>query len=263
MMSPRVLSAELRKTAALPAALVAVGVVVVGSIAITVLNSFSVRNAIRSGRSELIASTSPVEVVFSVVPIGTVGAVVLGVVAVSSEYTANSSDAGGGRQITATLAATPRRLAVLAAKAHSVVLIVFATAVVTIPACLAVAHLVVGEAAPAADDLAEMVARSVGAALYWTLTGLIAVAVTVLTRNGIVPLVVLVANSSLLSVSLLLSNLIPLARYLPDLAGIRLFARDSIALDHPLDPLTGGLVMAAWAMGALVVSAVVFTRRDA
>ena len=94
--------------------------------------------------------------------------------------------------------------------------------------------------------------------------GLIALAVTVFARSGVIPLIVLIANSSVVSLSFLLLQVTPLARFLPDLAGIRLFARESFAaFDDVLDPLTGGLVMGAWALGLLLVSAVVFTRRDA
>ena len=260
----RTVAAELRKTVTLPATSAALAVAALGSIAITALNAVGVRNALADGHPELVAYTSPVEAVFSAVPLGTVGAVILGVIVMSSEYTANSSDAGGGRQITATLTATPRPLAVLGAKAVAVVLLVAATAAVTVPASLALADAVIGDAAPAPDRLGDTIARSLGVGLYWALTALIALAITVLTRSGIVPLIVLIANSSLVSVSLLLTNLTPLARYLPDLAGIRLFERDEfIALDDALDPVTGALVMAAWAAGLLAVAAVVFNRRDA
>lgn len=258
----RVVAAELRKTATLPAALAAVAVAGPVTLAITLLNAFAVRDAVQSGQPWVVGYTSPVEVAFSAAPLGTVGAVILGVVAISSEYTATSSDAGGGRPITATLTGTPQRLAVLTAKAAAVVVLVAALAAVTLPTSLWLAYLVVG-GAPAPDGLDELVARSAGAALYWVLMGLIAMAVTVLTRSGILPLVVLITNSSLVSVSLLLIPLTPLARYLPDLAGIRLFAGDWIAVDDPLDPVTGGLVMAGWAGGLLAVSAIVFHRRDA
>ncbi|GIF20062.1 hypothetical protein BJ973_002032 [Actinoplanes tereljensis] len=259
----RAVAAELPKTASLPASLVAVAITAIGSLGITLLNAFSVRNAIQSGRTDLVGYTSPVEAAFSAAPLGTVGAVILGVVVISSEYTANSSELGGGRQITTTLTATPRRLHVLIAKAVSVVLLTAVTAAVTMPACLTVAHLVVGGAAAASDDLTDTIARSVGAALYWLLTALIAVSVTVLTRSGVIPLIFLIVNSSLVSFSLLLTKLTPLARYLPDLAGLTLFARGPFAMDHPLGPLPGGLVMTAWAVGLLTVSALVFVRRDA
>ncbi|MEU4644650.1 hypothetical protein [Micromonospora sp. NPDC023814] len=259
----RAVASELRKTATLPASLVAIGVAVAGSVGITLLNASYARAALGGDPRFDGFETSPAETAFAAVPLGVVGAVILGVVAISSEYTANSSDAGGGRQITATLTATPRRLTLLAAKAVTVVVLIAITAAVTIATCIALAHLVIGTAVTP-DDTGETIARALGAALYWALMGLLALAITVLIRSGIIPLIVLIANSSLVSVSFLLSQVTPLARFLPDLAGIRLFARESFAaFDDALDPLTGGLVMAAWAFGLLAVSAVVFTRRDA
>ncbi len=259
----RAIAAELRKTVTLPASLAAVAGAALGSLAITGLNAFGVREAIKNGQPDTVAYTSPAEAAFAAVPLGTVGAVILGVVAMSSEYSPNSSDAGGGRQVTTTLIATPRRLRLLTAKACSVTLLMFAIAAATIPACLAVAHLVVGDAT-ASHDLPEVIARALGAALYWALTALIALAITALTRSGVIPLLVLVTNSSLVSVSLLLTNLTPLAYYLPDIAGTPLFARETFsAVDDALDPLTGGLVMTAWTLGLLGVAAASFTRRDA
>ena len=260
----RTVAAEVRKTATLRAGSGAAAVAVLGSFAITVLNSVGVRDALRSGRPDLVGYTAPAEAVFSAVPLGTVGAVILGVIVVSSEYTSNSPDAGGGRQIAATLAATPRRLVLLAAKAVAVAVHVLALAAVTIPACLAAAHLIIGGPFTG-DDLGRAATRAAGAALYWTLTGLIAVALTVLTRSGIIPLVVLIVNSSLVSVSILLTRLTPLAYYLPDLAGLRLFVVDDPdgLFAEALDPLTGGLLMAAWTFVFLAVSAAVLHRSDA
>ncbi|MFF5214179.1 hypothetical protein [Micromonospora sp. NPDC000442] len=255
------LAAEIRKTATLPATIVALAVTVLGPVAITLINAVGVRAALRSGRPELTAYTSPVEAVFSAVPLGTVGAVILGVVAVSGEYTANSARIGGGRQITTTLTATPSRLGVLAAKAASVVLLVAVAALVVIPASLALASGIVGTDTPPTPE--GVLSRSVGAGIYWMLTALIALAVTVFTRNGIVPIIVLVVNSSLVSVSVLLSHLTPLARFLPDLAGMSMFAGGLLAFDDALAPVTGGLVMATWTAGLLALASAVFLRRDA
>jgi ABC-2 type transport system permease protein len=263
MTAGRVFAAELRKAVTLPASHGALAVAVLGSLGITVLNAVSVRNALRSGHPELVGYTSPIEAAFSAFPLGTVGAVILGVVVISSEYTANSPDAGGGRQITATLAATPGRLALLTAKVAVSAVLVLGTAAITIPACLAVAHLIVG--APfATGALGETATRAAGTALYWLLTGLIILAITILTRSGIIPLIAGIVNSSLVSVSILLTHATSLAYYLPDLAGLRLHGDDPLDLfPGALDPVVGGLVMAAWALGLLAFSSVVFTRRDA
>ena len=183
---------------------------------------------------------------------------------VSSEYAVNSDDAGGGRQIGVTLTATPRRLRVLAAKAAVVVLVVAAVAAVALTGALVAATAIVGDLAPDPVPVADVLLRSLGAGLYWTLTGLMALAATVVVRNGVLPLVVLIVNSSLVSVSLLLSFVTPAAFYLPDLAGTQLFAGD-LPLDsgRMLGPVTGGLVMAGWTAALLAVAGVVLARRDA
>ncbi|MEU4241815.1 ABC transporter permease [Actinoplanes sp. NPDC026619] len=259
----RTVAAELRKTATLPGSFGAAAVAVLGTLGITIINALSVRGALRAGQPDRVAYTSPAEAVFSAVPLITVGAVILGVIVISSEYTANSPDAGGSRQITTTLAATPHRLTVIAAKVAALTVHILVTAAITIPACLTVAHLVIGTPF-AADALGSTVARAAGAALYWTLTGLVALAITVLTRSGIIPLIVGIVNSSLVSASVLLTHVTSLAYYLPDLAGMRLIADDQLGMfEEALDPLTGALVMAAWALGFLAFSAVVFIRRDA
>jgi ABC-2 type transport system permease protein len=261
MRSWNVFAAELRKTVTLPASWIAVAVTLLGSTGITVLNAFAARAALDSGDPGSGTFASAFETAYAAVPLGTVGAVVIGVVTMSSEYTSNSTDAGGGRQITATLAASPSRTGLLVAKVLTVVLLVVATAALTIPAGVGVARLIIGDTAPGlAPDAA--LTRTLGATLYWVLTGLIAFAVTVLTRSGIVPLVVLIANSSLVSVSLLLTRITPLAHWLPDMAGRRLFGGLS-TVEGGLDAAPGGLVMAAWTLGLLAIAGLVFSRRDA
>ncbi|MFD2795936.1 ABC transporter permease [Promicromonospora vindobonensis] len=255
-------TAELRKAATLPASWVAVAVTLLGSAGVTALNAFAARSALGSGAQQDGEFFSAFGTAYAAVPLGTVGAVVLGVVVMSSEYTANSTDAGSGRQITTTLAAVPRRPRLLAAKALTVVLLVMATAAVTIPTGVGVACLIIGEGAPETVTLGDALVRSLGATLYWTLTGLIALAVTVLARSGIIPLVVLITNSSLVSFSLLLTNVTPLAHWLPDMAGRRLFGGLS-TVEGGLDAAPGALVMAAWTVGLLAVAGVVLSRRDA
>jgi len=253
--------AELRKTATLPASRFAVLGTLIGTAGITLLNAVGTRAALDSGATGSRTLLSAFDTGYAAMPLGTVGAVVIGVVAISSEYAANSTDAGGGRQITATLAATPHRLRLLGAKALTVLVLVAMTAAVTIPVCVALAGLVIGSTGEP-TGLHEAAARSFGAALYWTLTGLLALAITVLTRSGIVPLVVLVTNSSLVSVSLLLTTITPLAHWLPDMAGRRLFG-GLPTVDGGLDVMPGALVMTAWTLGLLTVAGATFSRRDA
>ncbi|RIQ11768.1 ABC transporter permease [Jiangella rhizosphaerae] len=234
-------AAELRKALTLPATLAALAVAVLGPVALAALNA-------SQGVTD-----SAAEAALAAEPLVMVGAIVLGVVAVSSEYS-------GGRQIASTFAAMPRRLTVLAAKAAAVAVLVASAAAVALPAALLAARLVAGPGAGAED----LVGRGVGAGVYAVLTGLIALAITVLTRSGVVPIIVLVANGSVVSVSFLLYQVTPLARYLPDLAGMRLVAgEDRVAIDDALAPLPGGLVMAAWTAALLAVAGAVLVRRDA
>lgn len=232
-------AAELRKALTLPAAIAGLAVAVAGPVALSALNA-------SQG-----AGDSAADAAMAAAPLLTLGAIVIGVVVVGSEYS-------GARPIATTFAAMPRRTTVLVAKAVTVVALVAAAAVVAMPAALLVARAV-------GDDAGEVdPGRWLGAAAYATFTALIALAITALTRSGVVPLIVLVANGSVVSVSFLLSKVTPLARYLPDLAGMRMIAGgDRLAIDDALAPLPGGLVMAAWTAALLAVAAVVLNRRDA
>lgn len=257
------LAAELRKAVALPAALAGIAVALVASVLVTGLNAYSTRTALGAG--DPVLSSSPFDTALAAMPLGTVGAIVLGVVVVSSEYTANSTDAGGGRQISTTLAATPRRTHLLFAKIITVILLVVGVAVVSVGLSVAVAYAILAGSTgiDAADQvpLTDPLIHALGGTLYWAITGLIALAVTVLFRSGIVPLVVLIMNNSVVSLSLLLTKLTPLAHWLPDMAGRRLYG-DLGTVDGGLEAGPGALVMAGWAVLLLVVAGVVFHRRD-
>ncbi|HLU44680.1 MAG TPA: hypothetical protein VKZ67_06660 [Natronosporangium sp.] len=257
----RILAGELHKAATLPAVWGGVAGALLGALAVTLLNSVAARAALENGRAEAWGSTSPFENAYAAMPLTVVGAVVLGVVVISSEYTANRADAGGGRQIATTLTVTPYRIQVLAAKAITVVVGVMVIAPATLLVTVGLARLVIGGGAETVSVTAA-VTRCLGGTLYATLTGLIAFAVTVLTRSGILPLLVLIMNSTLVSGSLLLTKLTPLAHWLPDLAGRRLFGGlDTV--DGGLAPLPGAIVMSGWTLALLVIAGAVFSRRDA
>jgi ABC-2 type transport system permease protein len=257
----KLLVAELRKASTLRAVWVGLAVTLVGTVGVTLLNAQQIRSALAAGRGAQRAFTSPLETAFAIMPLGTVGAVVIGVVLFSSEYTTNSTDSGGSRQIITSLVATPQRVRLLAAKAITVVLFVLAMAAVTLPLAIGIAKAMIGDAAPETVGLTEAVSRCLGGTVYWVLSGLIGLAVTVMIRNGLVPLIVMIVNSSVVSVSLLLSKLTPLAQWLPDLAGRRLFGPNQI--EGGLSAVPGGSVMAGWTLAFCAAAAVVFTRRDA
>ncbi|MEV0609172.1 hypothetical protein AB0I61_22635 [Polymorphospora rubra] len=257
---PGILDAEIRKALGLPGVVVGAALAVVVPVGIAALSAFSLRNALDSGRAGSLVTTSTVDSGFAELAMGVVGAAILGVVIVSSEYTANRVRAGGGRQVTTTLTATPHRLRVLAAKLTVLTALVALLAAVAVPLTLTTSGFLLGDHAQPYG--ADHPARAVGAGLYWLLTAWLAFGTTLLTRSGIVPLVVIVANTSLVSVTYLLARSVPAARFLPDVAGAQMFAREYHAPDM-VGPVTGGLVMAAWTVALLAVAGAVFVRRDA
>jgi Ca2+/Na+ antiporter len=181
---------------------------------------------------------------------GVVGAIVLGVVAVSSEYRAESAQDAATRQVITSLTAVPSRLRFLAAKAGALILTMALTAAVTAPTTLMVRG----------GTLA--VPRMLGVVVYFVLTALLAFGVTLVTRSGIVPLTVLIVNATVVSVSFLISRALPVANYLPDLAGARMFVRHG-QFNLAIGPVTGGLVMAGWTALVVAGGAAAFCRRDA
>ena len=69
-------------------------------------------------------------------------------------------------------------------------------------------------------------------------------------------------NSTVVSVSYLLTKVTPLAAYLPDIVGAHMFLR-SIDVPVRITPVTAALVMTAWVAGLLAVAGYLFQRRDA
>lgn len=242
----RVVSAELSKLVSLPATWLAAAVGVVVSAAVTVLSAGS--------------STPGADTGFSSLALGVAGAIVIGVVVMSSEYAVEGEESAGGRQITTTLTAVPSRLRVLLAKALAVALAAAALAVVAIVVTFGLTALLLGDRAPGLD--ADAIARMGGMALYWVLVALLAFALTVLTRNGVVPMAVLIANFSAVPVTFLLTRVTELANWLPDTAGMRMWSR-GLDTSVEITPALGGAVMAAWVAALLVAAGIVFTRRDA
>lgn len=259
------LLAESQKLGTLPGIWIAAAAAVVGSAGITALNAFTVRGAVQGGTADRLADTSTFETGFAAIPIiGVAAAVSIGALAIGSEYTADRAEAGGARQLATSLTATPNRALLFLTKALAVALATAVTAAVTIPGNYALAVAISGGYGTEVVTTDAMLSRSLGAALYWVLMALIAFSITALARSVMVPLVVLIANSSLVSVTLLLSNLTPVANWLPDMAGRNLFGfSPEYSMPGGLEPQLGATVMVAWTVALLAIAAVAFQRRDA
>lgn len=243
--------AELRKLLGLPTAWIGLVLGTLIAPVIVLLNAPYTRRAIAAG-----TLTDPADLGLRDLGVGLIGPIILGVIVVSSEYTSTGPETPGARQLTATLVAVPDRLRLLVAKTTALVLVVAAQATVTTAATLTLTQVLHGIHAPAPAP-----ARVAAAILYWTLTALLAYAITLITRNGIVPLTLLIINSSVVSVSYLLTKVTDLASYLPDIAGAQMFI-SSAGFPVEIAPVTAGLVMTAWVVALLAVGAVLFQRRD-
>ncbi|MEU6409481.1 hypothetical protein [Microbispora sp. NPDC046933] len=253
----RALAAEASKLVSLPSVWIATAAGVLVPSVIAAIIASSALGAIDRGA----ATTAGVDTGYQELAFGVVGAIILGVVGISSEYFTESAESGGGRQITTSLTVVPSRLRLLLAKMSAIAIAGALLAIIAAGTTLGVVRTVLGEHAPAlgADDLP----RLAGVVCYWVYTALLAFGITVLTRHGIVPLAVLVANTSVVSVTYLLTKITPWANYLPDMAGVRMFIRKLAGDTAEISPLTGGLVMTAWVTVLLVIAAIAFTRRDA
>lgn len=162
-------------------------------------------------------------------------------------------------QLRSTLVATPQRGRVLAAKLVIIAGIAALIGIISTAAAVLLKHAALGEHGLGSTQFtAAMAWNLLGVAINYTLIALIAAAITLLARTFIVTLIVLVPLVLGLTISLL--GALPPLKYLPDLAGIQLLTRyPNVGL---LEPITGGLVMAGWALALTLASAVFFLRRD-
>lgn len=248
------IGSEARKLLGLPGIQISMGFGVVLPALMTLITARQIRGNLDSGRVNVFVDTGDLafgEVTF-LLPI----AIVIGVLAVSSEYRPSSGSPGASRQIGTSLLATSNRFALVAAKAAVV------AGVVTVVAALALglSALIATTTLDAVDWGENIPMRAAAAIGLWPTMALIASGLTWLTRSPIVPLVLLITNASALSVSYLLSRVTDLARFLPDAAGLGWAVR-SIDIE-PLSPVVAAASMAAWVLAVLGVGALSLARRD-
>lgn len=247
----RAFNAELSKLLSLPAFWLAVLIGILAPAVITILDSMAEKGDIIAG-----VSTRLSEIGFIGLAIGLQGIIIIGVIAVSSEYLTESSESGGGQQISTSLTAVSSRLHFLLAKASVVTVISLLLSVIALITTIGATRLILGEYAPPLEA-----SRLMGAVCYWTFTALLAFGITVLTKHGVIPLTILILNSSVVTISFLLTKVTKWALYLPDVAGSYMFINNDFS-DSAHTPLTGGLIMFTWVVVLFIVAAIVFNRRD-
>ncbi|MCW6010172.1 ABC transporter permease [Micromonospora sp. CPCC 205371] len=191
---------------------------------------------------------------------------ILGVIAIGNEY--------GTGMIGLSLAAMPRRLVLLAAKAVTLAGAVLVAAIVAIGLSLLIARLVMpGNGFTAANNHPHLFSLSegatpravVGTILYLVLIALLSLGIAAIVRNSATAMGLVLG---LLYLPLLIGSLLPGARwqeylekYAPMSAGLAIQAGDTRGL--PIGPWAGLGVLALWAAAALLCGGLLLVRRDA
>ena len=162
-------------------------------------------------------------------------------------------------QLRTTLLATPRRGHVFAAKLLLVGMLGALIGFFAVGASVLVKHAVLGEHGLTPTEFsAGMWGNLLGVAVNYALIGLLAAGITIVARTFVVALIVLVPL--VLGITISLVGMVPIVKYLPDLAGIQLL------MPYPgigvLDPIPGGFVMALWVAVVSVLAWILFRTRD-
>jgi ABC-2 type transport system permease protein len=185
---------------------------------------------------------------------------VFGVLMMTGEY--------GSGQIRSTLAAVPRRLPVLWAKA---IVLIACTLPVSLVICFASfvadqSFTASAERITLGDD--PVLRATLGASVAPVMLAVLGLAIGVMVRHTAGALATYVG--AMLVLPVLLPAMLPASReddvlpYVPTFAGQAMYnVGTSKAFPWMLSPGEGGLVMLAWAVGLLVVAAVLLRRRDA
>jgi ABC-2 type transport system permease protein len=208
----------------------------------------------------------PAKISLAGVDLGQVVVALLAVLAVGGEY--------GNGMIRVTLAATPRRLVMLAAKAVVVTgWAVAAGAVAVLGSVLAGRLILPGRGLSAANGYllvslgnGPVLRAAVGSVLYLALIALLALGVTTAVRDSAVGIGLVLG---LLYLFPIVASVIPdhvLSRHLEQIAPMTagLYIQATVGIQSlPLTPWQGLGVLALWALGALIVGAAVLRLRDA
>ncbi|MEW9530156.1 ABC transporter permease [Microbispora sp. NPDC049125] len=251
-MTTALLRAELTKLRTVRGPMVALGLVLAVGAGIGALDGLSARGAIESHNPMLRPDFTAEQAGLVGIQYALLPMIVFGVLLVTGEY--------GSGMIGVSLLAVPRRGRFYAAKLTVGAL---AAVAVTVPATVAsvtVTQLALGPygTSPLAPGVPAAMA---GAVVYLTLMCLLTAGVTVMARNALVPLAVLLplvmAGSQILSVIDATSEL---SRFLPDRAGAQLTLVEPGAGD--MGPAAGLAVLLAWTVAALAGGHLALRRRD-
>lgn len=238
----RSLRAETVKLLSLPSA----HLTVLGTLGASVVLALAFAAAGRRGNA---GTTSGLDIGLAPVGYTQAGFIVLGVIAVTSEY--------DGGQINTTLTAMPRRITLHLTKLLALSLYTTVAAASSVLAGVAVAATASGDA-PALTAVPGAVG---GACAYLVLTALLSAAVATVVRHSIAALTGLLCHYFIAGP--LLRDRAAFATYLPDTAGYSMWFQGGAGRGGALSVFGGTAVLVGWSVVAVAVAAVTFLRRDA
>ena len=240
------------------------GWLLLAAVALTAAVSAIAANAVTCPAG--ICQIDPAKVSLTGIDLGQAIVAIVAVTVVSGEYSTG--------MIRLTLAATPRRWRVLAAKAAVVSAVTLATGVVAVLASVLAGGLLLGRhgitAAHGYEALSlgngPVLRAAAGSVLYLALIALLSVGVAAAVRDSAVAIGVVLA---LLFLFPILSSVITspgwrrhLEQLSPMTAGLYIQATTNLH-SLPLNPWQGLGVLAAWAAGAMLAGALLLRFRDA
>ncbi|WP_125532695.1 ABC transporter permease subunit [Streptomyces sp. WAC 06725] len=203
--------------------------------------------------SRRVDNLDPTALGFSGLQSGMLLMVVLGIMAVTNEYSSGT--------IQTSLLAVPRRITFYTAKLGTLMLVTVVLSAVAAPGGFFLVQGILGDSGISVD--ATVLARMAGAVAYTTLLVGFSMGVAMVLRSSTMTLSLLLPVFFMLST--ILTN-IPatrkVAQFLPDMAG-SLVLRQDLAPDSSLNAVTGLAVLAAWAGVAATAGYVSLARRDA
>jgi len=240
--------------------------------ALTVAVSAAVAAAYRcspgaaGGCAPAVTGADPAKISLTGVYLGQVIVALLAVLAVGGEY--------GTGMIRVTLAATPRRLTMLAAKTIVVTGWALAAGLAAVAGSLLAGRLILpghgltavnGYVVPSLANGADLRAFG-GSVLYLVLIAVLALGVTTAVRDSAVGIGLVLGVLYLFTIVASVISNKPLSRHLQQIAPMTtgLYIQDTVGLRVlPLTPWQGLGVLALWALGALLLGAAVLCLRDA
>ena len=200
------------------------------------------------------SDADPVKTSLTGVYLGQVVAAVLGVLAISNEY--------GTGMIHVTLAAMPRRAAVLAAKAAVLAGQVLAAGTVAILVSVLLGQLIL----PGYALTPALLRAAAGSVLYLTLIALLSLGIATAVRDAAVAIGIVLGLLFLFPIVAHYITITTVQHYLNEIAPMTagLYIQATVGVHAlPLAPWQGLGVLALWAAGSLILGGLVLRFRDA